>query len=777
MATLALGVGASTAIFSMVNGILLEPLPLPDPDRLVYANEMNRGQQISVSWPNFLDWRARAHSFEGLADSREEPLTLTGVDRARRVRTRRVTGNFFQVLGVPPVIGRGFVEDDDRANAAPVALVSDGFWRTALGADPKALGTILQLDQIPYTVVGVLPRGFQYLRPYDLFVSMGPVSGSAQLLRRGNHNGWYALGRLKTGVGLEAADRELQSIAAALEREYPNTNAAVTVRVERLSDRFVASIRPTLLALFGAVGCLLLIACVNVASLLIARGAARHHELAVRAALGGGRLRLIVQLLTESTVVSVAGGVLGIGIAWLLLRALVAAAPDGTPRISDVTLDGTALLFAVGAAAACGLIFGAFPALQASGARGATLVRARAAGASSSSHRVRRGLIVVESALALVLLAGAGLMIRTVAQLSSVDPGFRVDHLFTARFTLPGRQWPHERRQPFFAELLTRVRAVPGVANAALTFSLPIDGSQWNSIFIVADKPVPPRADLPNAAINPVSAGYFDTMGMRLIRGRLLNAGDTTTSAPVLVVNELLAKQIWPGEDPLGKRFKQGWPEDPGTWREVVGVVGDVKLDGLIAKTPMQAFLPVTQESSYSMVLVARTAVAATSIVPAMEAAVRQLDKDLPLYQASSMDEILAASIARQRMSVIVFVIFAVVALALAAIGLYGVVSHGVTERTHEIGVRMALGAGRGNVLSLIVRQGLSMTAVGVALGLAGAAALSRSIEGLLFGVTPTDPATFGVVSAVLLAVAAVACYVPAWRATRVEPTQALRAE
>jgi putative ABC transport system permease protein len=390
---------------------------------------------------------------------------------------------------------------------------------------------------------------------------------------------------------------------------------------------------------------------------------------------------------------------------------------------------------------------------------------------------VRRALIVVETALAIVLLVGAGLMIRTVQELVGVDTGFRADHVLTTRFTLSGPQWTEERRQAFYPEFLQRIRTIPGVTNAALTMSLPIDGSQWNSIFIVADKPAPQRSQLPSAAFTPVSAGFFETMGIRLLGGRLLGAADTPTSPPTIVVNETLAKSIWPGEDAVGKHLKQGWPEDKNAWREVVGVVADVKFNGLANDTPLQVYLPLTQESSTFLIVAARTAVDPMSIVPTLEAAARDINKDMPLFQTSTMDQVLETSIAQQRLSLIVMVTFAVVALTLASLGLYGVIAHSVTERTHEIGVRMALGAEARHVLGLMIRQGLTTTAIGAAIGVAGAIALSRWIQDLLFGVTPTDPATFAAVVATLMAVALVACYVPAWRATRVDPTMALRSE
>jgi putative ABC transport system permease protein len=779
LTTLALGIGASTAIFSMVNGILLRPLPLNDPDTLVYANEVNpKLQRISTSWLNYLDWRQRARSFEHLALTREEAQALSGVDRPQRLRGRRVTGNFFRALGVQPVLGRSFTDDDDRAGAPPVALITDGFWRAQFGADPAIVGRSVILNEAPTTVVGVLPRRFEFLRPYDVFISVGSVSGSPMLMQRGNHNGFYAVGRLRAGVAIDAADHELQGIAAQLEREHADTNTGISVRAEPLADRLVADVRPTLLALLGAVGFLLLIACVNVANLLIARGAARQHELAVRAALGSGRRRLIAQLLVESTLLSMIGGACGVAAAWWLLRALVAVAPVATPRLASVALDGSALLFAFAASTICGLVFGAFPALLASGIHGQhALIRGRAAGFAAGSHRLRRGLMVAETALAVILLAGAGLMMRTLQRLADVETGFRPDHLMTAQFVLTGERWTDDRQRAFRDELLARARAVPGVTRAALTFVLPIDGSQWNSILIVSGKPVPDRAHLPNAAFTPVSDGYFETVGMRLVRGRTFEAQDSAEKPRVAVVNESFARAMWPGEDPIGKRLKQGWPEDAGKWTEVVGVAGDVKFNGIAEETPMQVYLPLNQVSMTYMALVARTGADPATVMPALEAIVHDLDKDLPLYGKRTMEQIIDSSMAQQRVSMMVFVVFAVVAVTLAAVGLYGVVAHGVTERTHEIGVRMALGADPGHVLRLIVGQGLVTVGAGLAVGVAGALLLSRTIESLLFGITRTDPATFAAVVALLLGVGLAACGLPAWRATRVDPTAALRAE
>jgi putative ABC transport system permease protein len=778
--TLALGIGASTAIFSIVNGILLKPLPFPDADRLLWISEGNHdGASVSVSWLNFQDWRARAHSFDGLTLSRASSFTMTGRAQATRVTARTVTANFFQVLGVQPPVGRTFAESDDQPGAEPVTVVSHEFWRRELGSDPAALGRPIALGGRPFTIVGILPAGFRYLRNYDLFVAMGAFVSDESLNDRGNHQGFVAVARLKAGLTMDAASAEMRAIEADLARQHPDTNAGLTAIVWPLKARLVNQDRETLLVLFGAVGILLLIACVNVANLLIARGAARQHELAVRAALGGRRLRLAMQLLIESTLLSAAGGALGVLLASALLRVLIAVAPEGTPRLDEVSLDASALFFAIAAASGCGLLFGAFPAAQASGTSGQQLViRTRTTGASAGSHRLRRGLLVAEVALALILLTGAGLMIRTLGRLTGADTGLRADHLLTMRLVLPAGYEDHAKRMTIVNDLIARTRALPGVVRAAVGLSLPIDGSNWNSVFVPEDKPVPPSHDLlPSAGMIPVSASYFDALGTRLTRGRFFTSADREGTAPVAIINETLASRVWPGENPIGKRLKQGWPERPGTWREVIGVVADVKFEGITEATTMQVYLPFAQDPSGDFSLLVRTAVDPGSMRSAVEGVVASLSRDMPVSAVRTMEELLDASIARQRMALMVLTVFALVALVLASTGLYGLVAHSVTERTHEIGVRMALGAERNDVVRLVIKHGLSMTLVGIVLGVAGAAALSKSLQGLVFGVDPMDPLTFASVVVMLLTTATLACYVPAWRATRIAPTTALRTE
>ena len=778
--TLALGIGASTAIFSIVNGVLLRPLPLRDPDRLLWINEANRrGDTISVSWMNYVDWRARAHAFDALAASRPATFNLTGRGQATRLVGRTVTSNFLTALGTQPALGRGFTEAEERAGAAPVAIISHELWQRQLNGDPAILGRTLMLSANPYTIVGVLPPGFRYLRPYDLFVAMGPIGGADWLNDRGNHQGFVVIGRVRSGVTPEAATRELQDIEKDLVREYVASASGLSIVAEPLASRLVKPIRDTLLVLFGAVGILLVIACLNVAGLLLARGASRRHELAVRAALGGGRLRLATQLLVESTTLSVAGGALGVMLASVLLRALIAAAPEGTPRLDEVSLDTAAVVFAALASAACGILFGLAPGFQASSIRGQeVVVRTRVAGRSATSHRVRRGLLVAEVALALVLLAAAGLMMRTLGRLTSVELGFSTANVLAARLEIPVPLTDEDRLRSTMDAILTRVRAIPGVVTAAAGYSMPIEGSNWNSVFWPQDRPAPAgREAIPSAAMIPITPSYFDALGARLVKGRVFTDADRAGGVPVVIVNEALASRIWPGQDPIGKRVKQGFPESPGEWREVVGVVGDIRFDGIQPEVALQVYMPYAQRVTTDFTLLARTAGDPRALVTAVRTAVSSVSPDLPLAGLGPMEVVLNESIARQRMARLVLGVFALVALTLASIGLFGLVAHGVTERRHEVGVRMALGATRAAIVRLLVSGGVATAVAGTVAGLGLALTVTRGLTSLLYGVEPVDPMTFGAVVAVLLAVATLACAIPAYRATRVGITTALRAE
>jgi putative ABC transport system permease protein len=783
LATIALGIGAATAIFSIVEAILLRPLPFHEPDRLVFANELNGATRMSFAWPNYEDYRDRAVSHEAIACHQANAFTIVGEGMPRRVDGRLVCAPFFDVLGIRMQMGRSFTAADDQPGAPPVAVISDTFWRRDLGADPAVLGRTMRTTGTPLTIVGVLPSGFTFARPEDIFVPLGITrTRGSGWDDRGNHFGLNAIARLKPDVTLSQAQAEFDRIAGDLRREYPNTNARNGGQVLLLRDRLVDDVKDTLVALMGAVGFLMLLACANVANLLVARGAARQHELAIRTALGGTRWRIVRQLLAESMLLSIGGAVIGVGVAVVLLRTLVALAPEGIPRIEGVAMNQASLWFALAAAVGCGLLFGAFPALQVSGATGRQLLaRASRTSAAVSPRRSRGMLMVVEVALALILLVGCGLMARTMMRLQAVDPGFRSDHLLTARVVLAGPAWNDPaKRMTFLEQVLVKVRALPGVEGVALTLSLPIEGSNWGSVFIVRDKPVPPRPELASSAFVPVSAGYFRTMGMQLREGREFDVHDDAGAERVAVVNETFAKRMWPGESAVGKQVKQGWPETPEDrtpWRRVVGVVNDVKLNGVDQDTPMQAFLPYAQNPSRSAAIVARTSVDPASLGNSFASVIQSVDKETPVTRILPMTQLMSAAVARQRLSTVVLAVFAGVAILLAAVGLYGVVSHGVTERTREIGVRMALGAERASVLRLFVLGGIKLAAAGTIVGLVGAYLLTKWIETLLFQVTPTDPATFAIVASVLLAVAALACYIPARRAARIDPLAALRVD
>src|SRR5215813_4277210 len=775
--TLSLGIGANTAIFSVVNAVLLRALPYPQPDRLLVLTEKTRQGRMGVAYPNYLDWRERAQSFTEMAGFRGALLNLTGVDKPARLRDRAVSCNFFRVLGVGPQLGRMFVEEDDKTASASTTLLSHALWREKFGGDPAITGKAISLNGNSFTVIGVLPAGFEFFRKDDLFIPLAAnLSPSDQ--GRGNHSDLNALARLKEGISVAQASAEMDTLAAQLERAYPDTNSGNGALTYRLRDRYTSDVSLTLWVLMAAVGFVLLIACVNVANLLLARAAERQKEIAIRLALGAGRRRIVRQLLSESVLLAVLSGLAGLLFGVWMLEGLLKLAPEGVALLSQTRLDVTALLFTLGVSLLTGLLFGLLPAWQ-SGRHElhAALKEGGRTSAGAGRERMRKGLLVAEAGLSLVLLVGAGLMLRTVHRLTQVDPGFAAENLLTMQFNLPRNAYDETRLQAFYNQSITRIEALPGVRAAALTLSLPIDGSNWNSVFIAADKRVPPRADLPSSAFIPVSANYFKAMGIGLLKGRVFTEADAAGKPTVTVINQTLAARLWPGEDPIGKRLKQGWPEDKTPWREVIGVVADVKLNGVNRDTPMQSYLPLAQESSGFLSLVARTSGDPLNFAATVEQAIHSLDGDLPVFGVYSMDQLLGNAIAQERLTMALLSAFALLALLLASVGIYGVISYSVSLRTREIGVRMAMGASPGDVLRLIVGQGMKLTLAGVALGSLSAFALTRWMESLLFGVSATDPLTFTVIPLMLTAVGLLACYLPARRATKVDPMIALRCE
>lgn len=778
VATLALGIGATTAIFSVVDRLVLRPLPFRDAGRLVFAAETGpEGGRMSVAWPNFVDWRARVRSFDRIEGSRRVQFNLTGFEAAEQLGGRMVTGGFFDLLGIQAQVGRLIVPDDDRKGEPDRVVVSDRVWRRLLNADPQAIGRSLTLDGKPYSVIGVLPADFQYTRAEDLFLPMTPYVDDNDL-DRGNHSGIYAVARLKPGVTLEAARTEMKGLSAALAKEHPESNSGVGSEVHALADVMVEDVRTSLLVLMVGVGSVLLLACVNLASLLLARATARQGEIATRLALGAGRGRIVRQMLTESLLLALVGGLLGLWLARLALPLLVSALPATIPRLATVQMDGRVLAFAAAATLATSFLFGLLPALQAARTRlhqGARSGRASARFGGNSP--LRRALLIGEIALAVVLLTASGLMMRTISQLGRVDPGFKPEHVLTLSFSLVGDRYDEAHRQVAYREIVSRIDALPGVEAAGLTLSLPFDGSNWGSIFIVEGQPVPPRAELPSAAWIPSSPGVFPGLGMRLIRGRTFSAIDGPDAPEVVIVNETMARRLWPGRNPIGQRVKQGWPESETPWREVVGVVADVKLEGVDQETPLQAYLPLPQNAVSNLYLVVRTAGDPARATGAVVDAMHRFDRDVPVTDVRTMAEVFEGSIGTRRFPALFLGQFSLAALILAALGIFGLMSYAVAQRTHEVGIRIALGARDLDVIREMLGESLRVIVGGAAIGLLGALAGTRLLRTLLFEVQPGDPMTLAGAVVILSSVALLAAYIPARRATAIDPVEALRAE
>jgi predicted permease len=775
--TLALGIGATTIVYSIVDGILLRPLPIKDAGRVMLVRETMNGTEGSVAWPNFEDWQKRQTSFTQLAAWRGVASNLTGVEQPRRLMGRQMTWNTFSVLGVTPALGRDFTAADDRPGVPRTAIVSHGFWQRELGGSGAAVGRQIMIDESPVTVIGVLPPTFTIARQEDIFLPFGNfLDGSVPMfLGRGNHFGLAALGRLKAGATVETAHAEMVAIARQLELEYPATNSGNSATVRPFFEVLVSDARPMLYVLLGAVVTMLLIACVNLANLLLARAAGRAQELAVRRSLGAARWRIGRQMLTESVLLSLAGGGLGVALAYAGFEALVALLPQNQPRIHIITIDGRVLAVSAAASIATGILFGLVPAVHAATGRSMMLLRsARVTGASHAGAGTRRVLMLAEVALAVVLVSGAGLMLRTMSNLLSVDTGFNHQSLISAQFALP-RRYDAARRVVFVNQTIERLKAIPGATGAAFTQSLPLAGSTWNSIFIVEGQPIPERSKLPNAAWNPVTAEYFETLGITLLKGRLFTASDVTNAPHVAVVNETFARRMFGANDPIGTRIKQSWPEDKTPWREIVGVVNDVRVNGLQTDPPMQAYLPFAQTPSGFGAFVVRAAAAPAGLGRAMEAAVREVEPDLPLNSIQTLDEVIEAGVGNERLTTMLMLGFAALSLLMAAIGVFGVTAYSVSQRTHELGVRMALGASPSSVLALVLRQEMSACAIGIAVGAIGALFLGSLLESLLFGVAARDAATVSTAALVLLVSTAIACLIPARRATRVDPVTALR--
>jgi len=781
---LALGIGANSAIFSVVNAILLRPLPYKDPDRLVMVWEDRSKNGYPRDTPaagNFHDWREQNQVFEGMAAVANQSFNLTGSGEPERVDGRRVSANLFQLLGVEPLHGRRFLPEEDQPGAGRVVVLSHGLWQRRFGSDPQVLGSQLTLDGESHTVVGVMPADFRFPSPEDqMWV---PIAfNSQEAANRGRHF-LQVYARLKPGVGLEQARAEMDTIAARLQQQYPNSNTNVGAAVVPLHEQLVGDIRPALLLLLGAVGFVLLVACANVANLLLARAAARQKEIALRLALGASRARLLRQFLTESLLLALLGGASGLLLALWGVNLLRSFIPESVSQASTVSVDSSVLAFTLLVSVLTGLVFGLAPASQTSGFNlNETLKEGgRDSAAGRRGGRVRSLLVVAEVAVSLVLLIGAGLLINSFLRLRGVDPGFRTDNLLTMKVVLPKTKYPdHARRSAFYTELLGRVAALPGVNSAAVTTNLPLT-FKGNSMGVsIEGRPDPGPGQRPSVVTRVVSPDYFRTMGIGLLQGRQFGRDDRADTTSVAVVSETLARRFWPGEDPLGKRLTPGpaTSTNPDDWITVVGVARDVRQFELDADPKPQMYLSYEQAGFFEPGdLVVSTAVDPLGLAGAVRQAVWQVDRDQPVSDVRTMSDILSASLARQRFSTLLLALFAAVALALAAVGVYGVMSYTVARRTHEIGIRMALGARQRDVLRLAVGQALRLVAAGVAVGLAGALLLTRVMASQLYGVSATDPVTLVTITLVLVCVALLASYVPARRAARVDPLIALRYE
>jgi len=777
--TLALGIGAATAIFSVYNAVLLRPLPFADPGRLVMAHAVAAGgdRHDVVSYPTWVDWNAQNHSFAASAAYANREVTIDINGHSEMVRGKEVTPGFFTVLGVAPALGRPFTEQD--ATGARTVILSDGFWRRQFGASPDAIGKTVRLMDSTYTVVGVMPAGFSLDPPEDeqLYAAL-PIDTNRK------HGFLRVVGRLRPGVTPARAQAELDAICAGLTRMYGRSNEATASTVEPLADALAGPSRLALLILLGVVGVLMLISCSNVAGLLLARGASRQREMAERAALGAGRGRLVRQLLTESLLLAGAGGAAGLLVADSLAKLLVTliSSTFTIARLDATRTDGVVLLFAVGMSMATGVLFGIVPAW--SSARADVNAGLRDAGRSTSSARaprLRRGLVVAETALALVLLAGAGVLMKTLLTMRATHPGFDARNVLAAQLWLPPTRFARmQDRAPFVTAALERVRALPGVRGAAFVADLPLNGNTDSNTFHIVGRPDPSPDRAFRSGFNIVTAAYFDLMRIPIREGREFLPSDAGSAPGVIVVNEVAAKLFWPDRSAIGQQINLPIARGvPPALLTVVGVCANVRHEGLAIPPRPEIFLNSLQTMLpwNGAAMVVRTAGDPTSVAESVKAALRDVNPNVPLVRLSSLEDVIGRSVSAPRMYSIVFGAFALLAVGLAAIGLYGLVSYSVSQRKQEMGIRMALGATHGELVRLVLTQGVRLAAIGAALGLAGGLAATRVLVGLSAGIRPTDPLTFIVVTLVLLGCAVTASYVPARRAAHVDPMTALRTE
>jgi predicted permease len=780
--TLALGVGANTAIFSVVDAVLLRPLPYKQPDRLVFLTE--ESQQVpdmSISMADFNDWRATNTVFESMAPYSANSAILTGNGETENLQVRQITAGFFPTFGVQPVLGRALTPDDDKVGSAPVVMLGDGFWARKFARDPNVIGKQITLDGLSYTVIGVLPSSkFHGSWPrYSLFTSLwrqeDVLGGEAN---RDSHPGIYAVARMKPGVTLEQARNEMNAIAARLQKEHPKTNTGNGATVDSVLNAYVGSIRPALLVLMAAVGFVLLIACANIANLSLARTTERNRELAVRTAMGASRFRLIRQLMTESMLLALIGGGLGLLVAYSVANAVSKISTSSVPRVDTVSIDGGVLLFTLGISLVTGFFFGLFPAWHASRTDiGETMKEGGRSGtASAGKKRVRSVLVVAEVSISLVLLVGAGLMIKSFYRVLQADPGFNSTGVLTAQFSLPNSPYKDAAsRRQFENQLTAKLESIPGVQAAGL--KQPLMGG-FQSGFMIEGKPRPDSGKGPSTDISRISPGALEAMGVPLLQGRYFTAADTDTSESVCIVDITMAQTQWPGKNPIGEHMavsgRNNDPNDPD-WMKVVGIVAHTKNYGVDQPSRVETYRPIAQSPTTAGNVVLRAKNNPTNLAGPARDAIISIDANVPLSQVRELGEIVDENVAPRRLSVLLLSAFAALALVLSAVGIYGVMSYMVTQRTQEIGVRIALGAQRGDVMRLVLQNGMMLLLAGLGIGLAGAFALSRFLQSLLFEVKSTDIMTFASVPFLLAIVAFMACYLPARRATLVDPVVALR--
>ncbi len=776
---LALGIGANTAIFSVVNAVMLRPLPYPHPERIMtlWQNREARGgpEREWTTPADFKDWREQSQTFESMAAFAGWGPTLTGQDEPEQLRGAIVSYDMFSVLGAEPALGRSFTKEEDQQGAERVVVLSNGLWRRRFGADPSLVGKTISLSGDSFTVIGVMPPGFKFpiLDRTDVW---RPVNAT---LRPTCQRGCVVLrvmARLKPEATVESARAEMAAIAARIEQENPATNKDVGVTIVPLHDFVVGDVRTAIYVLFGVVALVLLIACANVANLMLARAASRTKEIAIRTALGARRLRIVQQLLTESILLAVIGGALGVLLAFWMVDILVMFSPEGTPRADEIGIDGRVLAFSFGVAFLTGVVFGLVPALQASKPDLNTSLKEGGKGtqAGSQGRLARNALVVSEIALALMLLIGAGLLMKSFARLQRVDPGFNPTNVLTVDLGLPRSSYSEPQRIiAFYTRLLEGIKTLPGVESAGAITNLPLTGGGTDVGFAIEGRPEPEPGKEPVSWYDSVTPDYFRAMGMRLVRGREFSERDGEAAPKVVVISETFARRYFPEEDPLGKRLQLGEKD----FREIVGIMADVKQFGLEADARPSMWFSANQDPSRAMYVVMRTSGDPLSLASAVRNEVWALDKNLAIASISPMARIVSESIALPRFILMLVGFFAVVALVLAAVGIYGVMSYSVTQRRQEIGIRMALGAKSSDVLKMVVGQGIMLTTIGVAIGLAGAFGVTWVMKSLLYGVSATDPMTFGLIALVLAGVALGACAVPARRATKVDPMIALRYE